>query len=81
MSKEVKYQKTIELLKHQSELSSLYESEKQSALGKLKKVVDAYNEIIDEIEDINDRYEDEHQQYAVFIVKNNYMMIKRLGKH
>lgn len=64
VSKEVKYQKTIELLKHQSELSSLYESEKQSALGKLKKVVDAYNEIIDEIEDINDRYEDEHQQYA-----------------
>lgn len=64
VSKEVKYQKTVELLKHQSELSSLYESEKQSALGKLKKVVDAYNEIIDEIEDINDRYEDEHQQYA-----------------
>ncbi|HFG0274899.1 TPA: pathogenicity island protein [Staphylococcus aureus] len=64
VSKEVKYQKTIELLKHQSELASLYESEKQSALGKLKKVVDAYNEIIDEIEDINDRYEDEHQQYA-----------------
>ncbi|ORN60761.1 pathogenicity island protein, partial [Staphylococcus aureus] len=30
VSKEVKYQKTIELLKHQSELSSLYESEKQS---------------------------------------------------
>ena len=62
---EIKRNKTIELLKHQFDLPSLYSEEKSTVLKKLANVVEEYNKVIDEINDVNDRFKEEFERYGV----------------
>ncbi|MEB7675191.1 pathogenicity island protein [Staphylococcus equorum] len=64
VSQEARDKKTVELLKHQKDLSRLYANEKSELIEKLKSIVDQYNTVIEKIESVNEDYAEEHARFV-----------------
>lgn len=64
VSQEARDKKTVELLKHQKDLSYLYANEKTELIEELKSIADQYNDVIDKIENVNDDYAKEFSRFA-----------------
>lgn len=62
--KDLKLQKTIELLKNQKELPSLYHSDRLALVEQLQPVMEQYNAIINSITELNKEYKDEFQDFV-----------------
>lgn len=62
--KDLKLQKTIELLKNQKELPNLYHSDRLALIEQLQPVMEQYNAIINSITEINKEYKDEFQDFV-----------------
>lgn len=61
---EARRKKAVDIIKHQGELTNLYQNDKERILSKFKPIIDEYNKVIDEIEALNDEYEDEFYRYV-----------------
>lgn len=64
VSQEARDKKTVELLKHQKDLSHLYANEKAELVEEIKNVADQYNAIVDKIERVNKDYAEEHARFV-----------------
>lgn len=64
VSQEARDKKTVELLKHQKDLSYLYANEKVELVEELKSIVDQYNTVIEKIENVNEDYGEEHARFV-----------------
>ncbi|HHQ1838317.1 TPA: hypothetical protein ACSIXH_003644 [Acinetobacter baumannii] len=64
VSQEARDKKTVELLKHQKDLSYLYANEKAELIEELKSIVDQYNTVIEKIESVNEDYGEEHARFV-----------------
>lgn len=62
--KDLKLQKTIELLKNQKELPNLYHSDLTALLEQLEPVIEQYNAINKRINELNDEYRGEFQDFV-----------------
>lgn len=64
VSQEARDNKTIELLKHQKDLTYLYANEKAELLNEINNIVEKYNTIVDKIEKVNKKYSEEHAHFV-----------------
>lgn len=64
--------KAVELIKHQAELSHLYQEDKKRILAKFGPIIEEYNKVVDEIAALNDEYEIEFDRFVRVYDKENF---------
>ncbi|WP_394860099.1 pathogenicity island protein [Staphylococcus epidermidis] len=64
--------KAVELIKHQAELSYLYQEDKERILAKFNPIIEEYNKVIDEITELNNEYKKEFDRFVRVYDKENF---------